>query len=538
MEYTKKTVVKDGGKDVTDTELCNMFNNFFINAPHEIRNNISPSSVGVTKVTYIQPDQEQENIQPENITLPLEQDESIKDACTLKDNCRVKSEALEDNETEEQTFLIEDNQEFPNEDMNAIADAVKATLAAQTDINLTGQFQLKVNPTSGKSTQVEVTLQDGSVILMELVAEDDDGKVVEREDSSTGIEVDEEGELKIFKCPHCPKSFSRRIQLRRHASVHMQQRGFSCGICEKWFPTRSALLRHERIHTGERPFQCEVCQKSFAQKEILFRHLITHTGQKPYAYNLPKIDSFMVAAFFANSPLYTSAEIRGIKADRFVEVGKERNINSEILRFFVNEDTTLAKLGIHQLLLKYVGQGGSSAEDVFTYCSTVMTDSLCYEACQATVEQSQNTLWHQLRSGRITSSRIYEASRCKKSDGVLYCGKKLNLKLQFVGLLLSPNFPFAGASPDAVSDEYVVEVKCPISLKTKELVHIRTHSSTDPTDILLHYCSVCPKVFCHASGLSRHLVTHTGKQFKCRHCEKQFTDKSSLRRHCVQTNHM
>lgn len=86
----------------------------------------------------------------------------------------------------------------------------------------------------------------------------------------------------VCRCPNCPKSFSRRIQLRRHESVHMQQRGFSCGICEKWFPTRSALTRHERIHTGERPFQCEVCQKSFAQKEILFRHLMTHTGQKPY----------------------------------------------------------------------------------------------------------------------------------------------------------------------------------------------------------------------------------------------------------------
>ncbi|VEN48622.1 unnamed protein product [Callosobruchus maculatus] len=100
---------------------------------------------------------------------------------------------------------------------------------------------------------------------------------------------------------------------------------------------------------------------------------------------------------------------------KFVEIGKERNINSEILRFFANEDSSLAKLGIHQLLLKYVSQGGSSAEDFFIYCNTVMTDALC----QATVEQSQNTLWHQLRYGRITASRIYEASRCKKSDGVL-----------------------------------------------------------------------------------------------------------------------
>ncbi|CAH2001553.1 unnamed protein product [Acanthoscelides obtectus] len=331
------------------------------------KDEVEPSTeedlVGVTKVTYIQTDQEQENVQPESITLPLEQDETIKEACTLKDSSNVKTE--EDFETEEHTFVINESQSVLNEDMNAIADAVKATLAAQTDISLAGQLQMKINPSTGKSTQVEVTLQDGSVILMELVTEDEDGKA--KEGSSIEAEVDEEGEMKIFQCPHCPKSFSRKIQLRRHASVHMQQRGFSCGICEKWFPTRSALLRHERIHTGERPFQCEVCQKSFAQKEILFRHLITHTGQRPYS--------------------------------------------------------------------------------------------------------------------------------CP------HCGKGF-------------------------------------SQKEPLRVHMRTHSSIGSEDIQLHYCSVCPKVFCHASGLSRHLVTHTGKQFKCRHCEKQFTDKSSLRRHGLQTNHL
>lgn len=178
-------------------------------------------------------------------------------------------------------------------------------------------------------------------------------------------EVNEEGELMVLQCAKCPKAFSRRIQLRRHSSVHMQQRGFSCGICEKWFPTRSALVRHERIHTGERPFQCEVCSKSFAQKEILYRHLMTHTGQRPY--------------------------------------------------------------------------------------------------------------------------------KCR------HCSKGFNQKEQL-------------------------------------RLHIRTHANSN-TDIELHYCSLCPKVFCHASGLSRHLLTHTGKTFKCSVCEKSFTDKSSLRRHNLQTGH-
>ncbi|XP_018334012.1 zinc finger protein 184-like [Agrilus planipennis] len=335
--------------------------------------------VGLPKVTYIEPEVEIPDEDPQSITLPIETDNINKDACTIN-NLPLKKEVVElDGDSQEEyddesnnMYLLgkhEETSEFTNQqsleqqDLDAITDAVKQTLASHPDLNISGELQMTVDQQPGKPTQVQVTTADGSVVVMELTAEDEvDIKLPPYVDE----ENDEDGELKIFHCPDCPKSFSRRIQLRRHASVHMQQRGFSCGICEKWFPTRSALIRHERIHTGERPFQCEVCQKSFAQKEILFRHLMTHTGQKPY--NCPH---------------------------------------------------------------------------------------------------------------------------------------------------------------------------CPKGFTQKEplRVHLRSHLNPNPTDIQLHYCSLCPKVFCHASGLSRHLVTHTGKTFKCRDCDKIFTDKSSLRRHHRQTQH-
>ncbi|KAL3278250.1 hypothetical protein HHI36_013588 [Cryptolaemus montrouzieri] len=319
--------------------------------------------VGVTQVAYIHPPDENED--PENITLPPEVQFINKSACTLGDT-EMKKDLPSEPDNNSNIFIIDndDNRGLDDNNLDAIADAVKATLASQPGLNLGGQIQLKVNSSEGKSTQVEVTTEDGSIIVMELMTED--APEIIPPPMPDDNRTNDDGELEIFKCPDCPKSFARRIQLRRHASVHMQQRGFSCGICEKWFPTRSALVRHERIHTGERPFQCEVCQKSFAQKEILFRHLMTHTGQKPY--NCPH---------------------------------------------------------------------------------------------------------------------------------------------------------------------------CPKGFTQKEplRVHMRSHLVTDDSDIQLHYCSLCPKVFCHASGLSRHLVTHTGKTFKCQECDKTFTDKSSLRRHHRHTGH-
>lgn len=90
-----------------------------------------------------------------------------------------------------------------------------------TGLNITGQLQMRISQSTDSSTQVEVTTEDGSVIVMELMAEEDAEEVA----ASFDTKVNENGELNIFQCPVCPKSFSRRIQLKRHASVHLEQRG-------------------------------------------------------------------------------------------------------------------------------------------------------------------------------------------------------------------------------------------------------------------------------------------------------------------------
>lgn len=195
--------------------------------------------VGVTQVTYIQPDPEPED-DPENITLPLEVEEVNKEACTIshvpmkKELPSIDSEDGNENEEGEQDeadsdtiFVVQKNEEevpqgqsLEDPDLEAIAEAVKNTLSQHPGLNIQGQLQLKVDQVPGKPTQVQVTTADGAVIVMELITEDEPEAVPEMNQ-----EINDDGELKIFQCPDCPKSFARRIQLRRHASVHMQQRG-------------------------------------------------------------------------------------------------------------------------------------------------------------------------------------------------------------------------------------------------------------------------------------------------------------------------
>lgn len=82
---------------------------------------------------------------------------------------------------------------------------------------------MKISQSSETSTQVEVTTEDGSVIVMELMAEEDGEDVTES--LKDKVAEEESDEMQVFQCPVCPKSFSRKIQLKRHASVHMEQRG-------------------------------------------------------------------------------------------------------------------------------------------------------------------------------------------------------------------------------------------------------------------------------------------------------------------------
>ena len=58
--------------------------------------------------------------------------------------------------------------------------------------------------------------------------------------------------------------------------------------------------------------------------------------------------------------------------------------------------------------------------------------------------------------------RILEPQVLKK------VAEKTGLILEKSGLLLNEKYPIFGASPDAITEEYVVEVKCPTSRHSKE----------------------------------------------------------------------
>lgn len=180
-----------------------------------------------------------------------------------------------------------------------------------------------------------------------------------------------------------------------------------------------------------------------------------------------------------------------------IDKGVENQSESQILKHFKKKSNDLKdNLSLHQLMLKYLSSASNeeNCEKFFEFCSLTMDDQLCSQALAETTEQSDSSLWFELRYGRITASKIYDAAHCKKSDGVFVnqilgvskfkptdamkrgialeksvvkeLEKVFKVHFNYVGIKLNPKYPIFGASPDAICDDYVVEIKCPQSERT------------------------------------------------------------------------
>lgn len=173
---------------------------------------------------------------------------------------------------------------------------------------------------------------------------------------------------------------------------------------------------------------------------------------------------------------------------------RDEDYDSVLTKYF-KEFTNVEALSIHLLLSEFLeAKFGSTADEFINYCSCNMSEAVCNTAADQTIEQSESALWFELRYGRITASKAHEAAHCHTLEGcfvetvvgaislkdtaAMTRGKNLEkqvrkeiekiskIKIKKCGFKTSPEYPVMGASPDGISDEYVVEIKCPSTEKT------------------------------------------------------------------------
>ncbi|XP_018374671.1 PREDICTED: uncharacterized protein LOC108768651 [Trachymyrmex cornetzi] len=180
-----------------------------------------------------------------------------------------------------------------------------------------------------------------------------------------------------------------------------------------------------------------------------------------------------------------------------LQLAESKQIDCQISRLHIDLKCLKTNyLSLHRFLLKFYLNGGLLSEDFLTFASSEMTQVLCDEAERLTQKQSDCPLWYELRYGRITASKLYEAAHCttdsrsfvKQITGAskihetsaMLRGKnleklvlseverELGTQIRSAGLYLLPNYPALGASPDGITNEYIVEIKCPSNKKTLE----------------------------------------------------------------------
>lgn len=154
------------------------------------------------------------------------------------------------------------------------------------------------------------------------------------------------------------------------------------------------------------------------------------------------------------------------------------------------------ELSVHFLYQTFMKEPQNNAENFLNYCASKMTTEKCKIVEQSTSEQSESSMWFELRYCRITASKAYEAAHCKKYDGALVeqifgakkikdtipmkrgktlehevrreISKKKDIAIEKCGFFLKSDWPILGATPDGITKDYVIEIKCPTSSKTTE----------------------------------------------------------------------
>lgn len=184
--------------------------------------------------------------------------------------------------------------------------------------------------------------------------------------------------------------------------------------------------------------------------------------------------------------------------NKVIEQAAAKQLDSQLSRHaFDLEERKVHALSIHQLIFNFIQSDEKISVDNFlNFSMQKFSQDLCLQAEQQTRSQSNDILWHELRFGRVTASHVFEASRCRTPNGSLVnriigaakvynsvdmqrgknleeeviseIEKILKLSINKCGMFLIPSLPMIGASPDGISSEFVLEVKCPSSEKTVE----------------------------------------------------------------------
>ncbi|XP_037375128.1 zinc finger protein 57 homolog isoform X2 [Talpa occidentalis] len=93
-------------------------------------------------------------------------------------------------------------------------------------------------------------------------------------DTSSNSHSEKLSKRKVFSCPHCPLTFSKKTYLFNHQKAHLPEQPHCCFHCGESFGSFSGLARHQQTHWKQKTYCCPVCDVCFGEKEGLVGHWV------------------------------------------------------------------------------------------------------------------------------------------------------------------------------------------------------------------------------------------------------------------------
>ena len=111
-------------------------------------------------------------------------------------------------------------------------------------------------------------------------------------------------------------------------------------------------------------------------------------------------------------------------AESDVDKSPLKETNERIILKKVKKELTLdpdmleiaTRLSIKRLMEQFQGK---TVDEFKVFCEQEMLKENCNAAQIITIEQADTNIWHDLRIGRITASRLHEVTRCTMKNGSL-----------------------------------------------------------------------------------------------------------------------
>ncbi|XP_028282023.1 zinc finger protein 574 isoform X2 [Parambassis ranga] len=372
-------------------------------------------------------------------------------------------------------------------------------------------------------------------------------------------------------CPHCGKTFTRRVFLRTHVYSHTGEKLFTCKVCTKSFTNSQSLLRHSMSHTGNKPFSCEDCGKNFSQAATLKRHQHIHTSTQPQRKRGRKpvcsLDNEGAAHLFAcpNCPsrfntedqlnhhklLHTSHPFPCPECGEAFKRRKDLDLHS--LKHQDKEPATCPHCSsqfINQSVLEiHLQRCPTSEEERNTgrgrgqgrgRSTGQIECDLCGHRCMTQEGLELHRLSHTGQTPlkcpvrpcrrRFTSNNALEEHVLAHFQGKL--GKSKNrprFRCQFCHKEFAYNSTF-NVHLRTHTDERPFQ--CAVCNKRfRQLPHLQDHERIH-SGVRPFCCWICGKSFSVAARLTEHARTHSGeKPYPCSHCPAAFRSRSNLDKH-------